>query len=73
MILAFFTGGMPGGMELLIILLVVLVLFGGKKLPGLARALGKSINEFKRGRLEGEGDEPAKIDDTPDDKPKRDA
>ena len=35
--------------ELLIILLIVLLLFGAKKLPEIARALGRSINEFKKG------------------------
>jgi sec-independent protein translocase protein TatA len=35
--------------ELLIILLVVLLLFGAKRLPGLARALGSSIRDFKKG------------------------
>ena len=42
-----------GMSELLIILLVILVLFGAKKLPDLARALGRSLNEFKKGREEG--------------------
>lgn len=42
--------GMP---ELLIILLVVLLLFGAKKLPDLARSLGRSLNEFKKGREDG--------------------
>lgn len=37
-----------GGMELLIILLIVLVLFGGAKLPSLAKGLGQSIKEFKK-------------------------
>ncbi len=41
-----------GMSELLIILLVILVLFGAKKLPDLARALGRSLNEFKKGREE---------------------
>ena len=41
-----------GPTELLIILAVVLVLFGGSKLPKLARSLGQAQNEFKRG-LEG--------------------
>lgn len=39
--------------ELLVVLLVILVLFGAKKLPDLARALGRSVNEFKKGRDEG--------------------
>ncbi len=34
--------------ELLIILVLALVLFGADKLPGIARSLGKAINEFKR-------------------------
>ncbi|MBI3826242.1 MAG: twin-arginine translocase TatA/TatE family subunit [Candidatus Rokubacteria bacterium] len=38
-----------GYQELLIILLIVLVLFGGSKLPGLARSLGSSVKEFKKG------------------------
>ncbi|MEY2590912.1 MAG: sec-independent protein translocase protein TatA [Acidimicrobiaceae bacterium] len=38
-----------GPAELLIILLVVLVLFGGAKLPQLARSLGQAKNEFERG------------------------
>lgn len=50
--LAFFTGGRPGIWELLIILVVLLLLFGAKKLPELARSIGKSINEFKKGREE---------------------
>jgi len=45
-----------GWTELLIILLIVLVLFGAKRLPDLARALGRSLSEFKKGRQEGEDD-----------------
>ncbi len=37
-----------GGPELLLIFFLVLVLFGGKRLPELARGLGKSVREFKR-------------------------
>ncbi len=37
-----------GGGELLIILAIVLLLFGGSKLPGLAKGLGQSIKEFKK-------------------------
>jgi sec-independent protein translocase protein TatA len=39
----------PGGSELLIVLVIVLVLFGGAKLPQLARNLGQAQREFKRG------------------------
>ncbi|WP_404420412.1 twin-arginine translocase TatA/TatE family subunit [Nibricoccus sp. IMCC34717] len=37
-----------GGTELLVILLIVLLLFGGSKLPSLARGLGQSVKEFKK-------------------------
>ncbi len=37
----------PG--EILLVLLALLLLFGGKKLPGLARSLGSSVTEFKKG------------------------
>jgi len=50
-----------GPAELIIVLLVVLVLFGGAKLPQLARSLGQAQTEFKKGRREGfrfdDGDE----------------
>lgn len=36
-----------GAPELLVILIIVLILFGGKRLPEIGRALGKSIREFK--------------------------
>jgi sec-independent protein translocase protein TatA len=39
-----------GAMEITIILLVVLLLFGGKKLPELAKGLGKGIKEFKKAK-----------------------
>ena len=41
--------GMPGLPEMMIFLFVVLLLFGGAKLPSLMRNLGRSANEFKRG------------------------
>jgi sec-independent protein translocase protein TatA len=44
---------MPGGPEWIIILIVVLVLFGGAQLPKLARNLGKAQKEFKEGMAEG--------------------
>ena len=46
---AFFAGFMGlGATELVVILVILLVLFGGAKLPSLARGLGQSIKEFKK-------------------------
>ena len=39
--------GMPSGMELFAIVAVVVLLFGGKKIPELAKGLGKGIKDFK--------------------------
>ena len=41
--------GMPSTMEWVLIAAVALLLFGGTKLPALARSLGSSVTEFKRG------------------------
>ena len=49
-----------GTQELVLIFLIVVLLFGASKLPGVARSLGKSVNEFKSGMRE--GSEPAKTD-----------
>lgn len=46
--------GMPGPPELLILLVVVLVLFGGSKLPKLARSLGEAQHEFKKSQIDDE-------------------
>jgi sec-independent protein translocase protein TatA len=45
-------GPVPGGPELLIILLIAILLFGASKVPKLARSSGKAIGEFKKGRQE---------------------
>lgn len=45
-----------GTQELLIILVLILVLFGGKKLPELSRGIGKSIGEIKKGLEEVENE-----------------
>lgn len=42
--------GMPGGSEMLLIAFVVLLLFGGKKLPELMKGLGKGIREFNNAK-----------------------
>lgn len=51
-----------GPTELLIVLAVVVVLFGGSKIPKLARSLGTAQKEFKSGLAEGSTDEPAASD-----------
>ena len=50
-----------GGMELFVILIIILLLFGGAKLPALAKGLGQSIKEFKKAAKE----------DSEDDKPEK--
>ena len=50
--------GFLEGPELIIVLVVILVLFGGAKLPQLARSLGSAQREFKKG-LSGDEDEKA--------------
>lgn len=47
-IIPVFLGNLRG-MQLVIIILVILLLFGGKKIPELMRGLGKGINSFKQG------------------------
>jgi len=41
-----------GGQELIVILIIILVLFGAKKLPELARGMGQAIKEFQRAKDE---------------------
>jgi sec-independent protein translocase protein TatA len=41
-----------GVQELLLILLIILILFGAKRIPEIARGLGKSVSEFKKGMRE---------------------
>ncbi len=61
---------MPSGMEWIIILLAVLLLFGGKKIPELMRGIGKGIREFNDAKnsvskeiREGINEEPKKSDE----------
>ena len=44
--------GVPGGVELLVILLIAVLLFGANKIPKLARSTGQAMGEFKKGRQE---------------------
>ena len=52
--------GVPGGMEWIIILLIVLVLFGANRLPQLAKGMGESIRNFKTGMAEAEAEDEKK-------------
>ena len=59
--------GSLGGQEIIIIALVILLLFGGKKIPELMHGLGKGVSQFKKGMNDIEKEinaEPDKIDDT---------
>ncbi len=62
MIKLLFLGNLGGG-ELIIIALVILLLFGGKKIPELMKGLGKGVKSFKDGMNEVE----KQIDDAPAD------
>ena len=46
--------GMPSGIELFAIVAVVVLLFGGKKIPELAKGIGKGIKDFKGAMKEDE-------------------
>ncbi len=54
-----------GGQELILILLIILLLFGAKKLPELARGLGKGIKEFKKSQNEIEEEFKSTSEETP--------
>ncbi len=63
---------MPGGLEWIIIALAVLLFFGAKKIPELARGLGQGISEFRKATTEikkeiekGDTNESSKKDSTP--------
>lgn len=60
--------GMPGGTELILIALVILLFFGGKKIPDLMRGIGRSVREFNEakdgGKKEIKNDDLDKVPDT---------
>jgi len=61
--------GNLGAGEIILIVLVVLLLFGAKKIPELARGIGKGMSEFKKGikdvesEIKSAGDESKKVDE----------
>ncbi|MCE2846176.1 MAG: twin-arginine translocase TatA/TatE family subunit [Sphingobacteriales bacterium] len=61
-ILLGFLGGM-GGTEIILIIVVLLLFFGAKRIPELAKGLGKGIKEFKDASKGGQSDETKKIQD----------
>lgn len=58
----------PGGPELIVILVIVILLFGAKKLPELGSSVGKSIKNFKKGIGDGAANPP---DETPAEEPSK--
>ncbi len=58
----------PGGIELVIIFLILVMLFGASRLPKLARSMGQSMGEFEKGRekVEQELDEMKESDEKED-------
>lgn len=61
--------GIIGVQEILIILLIVLIFFGGKKIPELMKGLGKGMKEYKKA-MNGIEDELSTMADEKDDNPK---
>ena len=49
---------LPGGPELLVVLVIVMLLFGASRLPKLARSMGQAGKEFKEGLKEGYKEQP---------------
>lgn len=58
---------LPGGMEFLIILAIIIILFGARKIPDLAKGISTAIKEFKKGI---KGDEKKEIKNNSDSKDK---
>ncbi|MFL2865448.1 MAG: twin-arginine translocase TatA/TatE family subunit [Pirellulaceae bacterium] len=62
-----FAIGMPGLPEMLIIGGIFILFFGANKLPGLAKSIGKSANEFKKGLKDDTPLDPDDLDEDDDD------
>jgi sec-independent protein translocase protein TatA len=57
--------GIPGVWQIILLVAVVLLFFGGKKIPELMRGLGKGVGEFKKGIREGEDENKESKDNLP--------
>ena len=69
------AGGIPGGTELVVILLIAVLLFGANKIPKLARSTGQAMGEFQKGRQQVEEEleqmqEGTSLDEVEDDEEK---
>ena len=60
----------PGLLQVLIVIGLIAVLFGAKKIPELARSIGKAKGEFKKGLAEGEKEDDVSADE-PEAEPKK--
>ncbi|MFL2478981.1 MAG: twin-arginine translocase TatA/TatE family subunit [Verrucomicrobiales bacterium] len=56
-----------GGQEIIILAIIIIVLFGAKKIPKLARSIGQASGELKKGRIESEKELKEAIEETPKD------
>ena len=65
--------GMPGGWELVVIIFIVLLFFGAKRIPSLARSIGRGIREFKAGakEVQNEIEDTAQQTEDPNTKPSK--
>jgi sec-independent protein translocase protein TatA len=64
-------GALLGGWEIVLILAVILILFGAKKLPELAKGLGSGIKEFKKATREVSDEISSAMDENPPTPPRR--
>ena len=55
---------LPGGWEWIIIVLAIVLLFGGRKIPELMKGLGQGMKEFKKARNEASGDSKKSVDES---------
>lgn len=58
--------GRVGPLELVLILVALLLLFGARRIPEIARSLGRAISQFRRGMRDSMGDNNDKTDDQED-------
>lgn len=59
--------GLPGGSEWILILLVIVFLFGAKKIPELMKGLGSGVKEFKKAASINEQEDKKKLNDSKED------